>query len=322
MKYLARLTLFLIIVLVSLGLGEFAIRLWFEYSQNYDIEMWKYAVRLKKSAPDRRGHIHIPGQEAVLMGAQVRINELGWRDRSVQPSDLDSENRILFAGDSICFGWGVNEGDRFSNLFQNWLRTEKHLKNAVVFNGGVGNYNSSQVSHFLRKQAQLIRPTEIIYAFFINDLEPAQTKQYGFVLSHCLLFATIKSVLARFIGHARVQGTYLEYYSSLFQNSENLVRFKRDVARMKTTANQLGDCQFKVLLIPELHQLDPYPFESNYQQIKNILSELGIPYIDALTGFDMTISPEKYWVASDDAHPNKMGNQAIFKALIGAYEDK
>ena len=301
-------------------MGELAIRIWFSYSQNYDIEMWKYAQRLKKSVPDGRGHVHIPYAQAKLMGTHVRINELGWRDREVNPSDLTAEYRILFAGDSICFGWGVDEDHRFSNLFQKWLRKTRKLETATVFNGGVGNYNSRQVLHFLQEQAHILKPTEVIYAFFINDLEPEQTNQYGFILSHCMLFATLKSVLARFIGHRKVQGNYFDYYSGLFDNTENLARFKNDMAQMKRLSNNLEGFRLTVLLIPDLHQLEPYPFQSNYQHIKAILDEQGIRYIDALAGFDKSIPPRQYWVASDDAHPNKLANQAIFKALADGYQ--
>ena len=45
--------------------------------------MWKYARELKRVSEDPNiGHEHKPNSRAYLMGAEVRINEYGFRDDS------------------------------------------------------------------------------------------------------------------------------------------------------------------------------------------------------------------------------------------------
>jgi hypothetical protein len=46
-------------------------------------------------------------------------NSFGFRDKPRSTAKSDDAYRILLYGDSLIFGWGLNDGERFSDLIEN-----------------------------------------------------------------------------------------------------------------------------------------------------------------------------------------------------------
>jgi len=67
-----------------------------------------------------------------------RTNHLGFRDRQRERRKTGNERRVLLFGDSQVFGWGVPEGERFSDL------AEAALPSVEVWNLGVPGYGLDQ----------------------------------------------------------------------------------------------------------------------------------------------------------------------------------
>ena len=67
--------------------------------------------------------------------------------------------RVVFVGDSVTFGWGVNDGDTFAaQLAQRW-------PSAHILNAGIPGYNSAQV----RQRVEAIPHDVALYLVFDND---------------------------------------------------------------------------------------------------------------------------------------------------------
>ena len=67
--------------------------------------------------------------------------------------------RVVFFGDSVTFGWGVNDGDTFAaQLAQRW-------PSAHILNAGIPGYNSAQV----RQRIDTIPHDVALYLVFDND---------------------------------------------------------------------------------------------------------------------------------------------------------
>ena len=123
--------------ILMFGMGEIFLRLKNRDMKNYDIEMWRYSKELKRLSSDPEiGHEHIPNSKAILQNIPISINELGLRAKPVL-SNQHNFRRILFLGDSIAFGWGVEEEDTVEKRLEA-LFIENH-KNVEVLNAGVGN---------------------------------------------------------------------------------------------------------------------------------------------------------------------------------------
>ena len=84
---------------------------------NYDIEMWKYAKKLKKKVKNEKiNHVHVKNKTAVLQKTNIRINKYGQRDINYDNSFLSEYDRsFLILGSSVAMGWGVEREKVFSN---------------------------------------------------------------------------------------------------------------------------------------------------------------------------------------------------------------
>lgn len=96
---------FMISILVALLCVEGFLRAYFSLFQDYDVEMWRYAVHLKNSVSDARSHVHVPLATAKIMGEDVKINSKGLRDREFPYEKTEGVKRILVIGDSVTFGF-------------------------------------------------------------------------------------------------------------------------------------------------------------------------------------------------------------------------
>ena len=159
-KFLKVLFLFIYIIAV----GEFAIRTIFSYINIYDIEMLKYAKKLKKRSNNPSlSHEHIPNRQYKLMGVDIKLNSLGHRNPDLEYQKDNSESRIHIIGSSITLGWGVEEKNTFSSILQKKLNLNQNIKkNIFVINGGIGNTNTQHHYHLLEDQVDLTQPDVII----------------------------------------------------------------------------------------------------------------------------------------------------------------
>lgn len=100
------------IILLSFLIGilfcELILRVKHHYIINYDIEMWKYAKKLKTKVKNKKiNHIHINNKSAILQNVEVSINNFGQREREYNQSFLNEFNKsFLILGSSVAMGWG------------------------------------------------------------------------------------------------------------------------------------------------------------------------------------------------------------------------
>ena len=99
MKFIYLLFTIAISVFISLALSEGFLRVKNYDMKNYDIEMWKYAKKLKRPSPNPMlGHEHINNSSAVLQSVEISINNFGMRGKEIL--NKNERNRILFLGSS------------------------------------------------------------------------------------------------------------------------------------------------------------------------------------------------------------------------------
>jgi hypothetical protein len=159
----------LFLILVPLGLfgvlGEFVLRAYLARHIFFDVEMSRYALTLKVDSDNPLiGHHHRPSSEAQLMGVTVRTNADGFRDDEY-PLERDGRRRIMFLGDSLTLGWGVEQEQTFEHLLETRLDA---LRPTEVINLGVGNYNTTQeVNLFIDKGAKY-QPDQVVLFYFIT----------------------------------------------------------------------------------------------------------------------------------------------------------
>ena len=150
---LAKLALFAFALFLTSLFLEVGLRIAFYRSKDFSMEMWKYAVQLKRPVPDSNlSFAHAPNSQAFLMGVDVKINSHGLRDYEYPLTKPPGTYRIIMLGDSTTFGWGVRLEDTAAKILERKLNEARSAgyKRFEVINAGVGNYDTVAGSNVLR----------------------------------------------------------------------------------------------------------------------------------------------------------------------------
>jgi hypothetical protein len=167
-RYLANLLTLALAIVFILGALELYVRLVEDDGMQYDLEMWKYARRVKVISDDPLiGHEHRPNADTVLMGVRVTTNDAGLRNEDVSVVKRPDSYRVIMLGDSVLFGWGVRQDETVSARLQSqWHRAGRDVE---VINAGDGNYNTIMEVEFFMKRLAKYHPDMIVLNYFIND---------------------------------------------------------------------------------------------------------------------------------------------------------
>lgn len=299
-------------LMCSVLLVELAARIVFANVIVYDVEMSKYATRVKRSSDNMNiSHEHVPGSNTKLMGVEVDINSFGYRDEEYPVERIPGSVRVLMLGDSITFGWGVDEGNTFSSLLEQDLARQL-IGKVEVINSGVGNYNTVQQVAAFKKHGSKLSPDCVVVNFFLNDAEPTpQRSRVAGLLEH---FQSLVFMWSRYDFLMRSVGQRpdaITYYTDLYGASDGWKAARESLTELKGVTSSHG-AKLLLVLIPDLHIRDgQYPFLGVHEAVTDFAISQGIPTIDLLPYFQGVDDMSMLWVSADDAHPNSEGHRLI-----------
>ena len=308
-KIVGNIALFTLTVSVGLFCTEGLLRIKNADQKNYNIEMWRYAKVLKKKSDDPSlGHEHIPGRSAKLQGVEIRINSLGMRGPEVNLND-PQKKRVLFLGSSNTLGWGVAEENTLPAILQRELRGK-----AIVLNGGIGNYNAARYVALFEKRFLRLKPDMVIINCFIRDAEPLDPGGGNFLLRHSELAALLFH-LTHQLNRSGGMENLVEHYRRIYQHDspgfqEMLAAFER----LQALSQSQG---FKVIftMIPDVHQMNPYPFAFAHEEMRKIASQFGWVFLDFTQALS-EIPAADLWAMPGDPHVNSKGHELMAKKLL------
>ncbi len=308
-KFFRYLALLLIPIGISLVLIELVLRVYLSHNIFYDVEMSRYGQSFKmKSTNPRIGHVHRPGAEGRLMNVQVNINADGLRDREYSIERDRHSRRIIFLGDSLTFGWGVEEPEIFATILERRLSKDRPTE---IINFGTGNYNTTQeVSLFLNKGLKY-NPDAVVLFYFINDAEPIPKKSaFAFLANFRLTtfyWSRFKKLQARWFSGK----TFKEYYADLYHDTQpGWIETRESLLKLAQISRQ-RDIDLQVVILPELHNLVEYTFAQQHEQIIGFLEANDIEVLNLAPMLNEQTDPHALWVALDDAHPNARAHRLI-----------
>ncbi|MDX2223487.1 MAG: SGNH/GDSL hydrolase family protein [Rhodospirillaceae bacterium] len=302
-------------VLVGFGLFEVACRTVVDTGLQYHIEMWKYAVQAKRIAGDPAvGHEHVPGIHAKLMGADVALNATGDRNRQIASPKPPGTFRVLMLGDSVTFGWGVDQDRVFAAVVERELNGRTAVA-AEVVNLGVGNYNTAMEVAAALPRLDALAPDLIVLNYFINDAEPtpvhAELPWFARTFyAYPVAGGAWDAVKRRMLGGP----DWMAYYRALY--ADDAPGWTAAQAAMTRLADAARARNVPVILanIPELRELSPYPFAEVNTRVAAAAAERGLDYVDLLPALAGE-PPPSLWVTVPDPHPNARAHELIGRAL-------
>src|SRR5246500_1326234 len=220
----ARLNIALLAFAILLGCiaMEVALRVIFAHSLDFSMEMWKYAVKLKRPVanPDL-SFAHAPNRSAFLMGVPVSINSAGLRDREFSIEKPPGVYRVMMLGVSTTFGWGVRQEDTAAKFLERKLNADlpAGFNHVEVMNTGVGNYDTAQEVTYFETIGWKYHPDLVVLVFFINDPEPVPVEKKGFLIDRSYLIAFATNRIDGVMRHVGVRPDWKTYYASLYDDN-------------------------------------------------------------------------------------------------------
>ena len=307
--------LFAVVACLCLLLMEPLTRLFLDTGKLYEVEMWKYATRVKERdyRPDI-GHRHRPNAHATLMGEDVRTNAYGFRGPEISDKPAPGVARIAFVGDSITMGWGVAEQDVYSSQVIDILKAQGRKVDG--YNLGVGNYNTQQELALFKDVGMKVKPDIIVLLYFINDAEPIQKyDQISWLEEHSEAWVVLNYRLDALRRQYGVQPDWRHYYRNLYnEDAPGWIKTKQSLAEFAALARQMG-VPLVVFNIPELRELKPYAFADITAKVRSVVEALKVPFVDLLPSVE-NLDPSSLWVTVPDPHPNGKAEIAMSKAMV------
>lgn len=125
---------------------------------------------IQKSAHAGRVYEFMPEIEAKYLGKMFQTNSFGMREDKVSLDKDDAVYRIAGIGDSVMFGWGVEQSDTYLKVLQRNLNAKDHTKSYETLNFGIPGYNTAMEVDTYEHVVRKFNPDLLIMHFVDNDL--------------------------------------------------------------------------------------------------------------------------------------------------------
>jgi lysophospholipase L1-like esterase len=274
------------------------------------------------------GWVHTPNQEASTVGRwTVRINSTGFRGpeyRTPKPSGLF---RILLAGDSFTFGYGVAEDSTYGAQLERLLSGRPPTCESVqVVNGGVNGYNTEQEVAFVQQLGLQLEPDLVIIGFNPNDIMeaaegktmlryPALKKALGRSAVYQFFVPRLKSVVLRRAGE-QYDSTIAKFIAGDPSVADRGERVRRVIDSLADVGKK-GDFRLAVAVFPFADQVYGAPMRHWPPEIFDRLEAAsGIPVLDLLPAFRAAARQgQDLFLNEPTHHPNPSGLHIVATEL-------
>jgi len=314
----------LIAVFLTLSLVEIVFRCWDPYGMVYYSELRRFNKHMKKN--EDFAYIHEPGLHGVFQGVTVDINSEGLRWAEFQVNKLKGTRRLLVLGDSVVFGWGVEQDKIFPAVLQEML-DQRGLKWEVI-SAGVASWNTRTEFEWLKKRGFDYEPDVVLLYIVGNDIRPKRTGRTE--VSKEVLFpgssnGSDKAATGEFWGRRLLFAVWREgaRYSSIVRYAQHVRRRKSRRGRIRALARdaspQWQDMEAALRSMGELCRDRGVALVAAstanlptalVERIKGCMGAMGTPYrrLKNRTIFE-------YRNSRADGHPNAVGHRMMAEEM-------
>lgn len=239
-RFIQNLALFITSLCIVLLASEFLVRLFFPAPARASVtihRLSKNPILLYEPAPNAK----VYSADGILHQA----NSDGFRDREYTLIKTPGTKRIIFLGDSIVYGYGVERKDAIPEQLERAYNQAG--KKVEVLNFGVAGYDTEQEVEFLKTKGLKYKPDTVVLGYTLNDVRYAswelETFWAGFTATaHEPLRSPLKQSLAWLFCNSRLlkllnkqfhiqkKVKFLQGYPLLNEYVEKKAKLNRDEA--------------------------------------------------------------------------------------------
>ncbi len=169
---------------LALGLAEVMLRVFDPIGLCYQEEFNRYINQAVQFAWEGRaptesdfdGHLlrMKPGIDLDLGSFRVRANQLGLRGPEIATPKPAGTFRVLLLGDSVVFGWGVDDEHTFARRLESEWNAAAPRTRLEVVNTGHPLFDTVQQAATLREFLPKLQPDLVLLVYVVNDVEPSR----------------------------------------------------------------------------------------------------------------------------------------------------
>ncbi len=244
---------------------------------------------------------------------EIRTDSHGHRSEVDEPV-ASGRPKIVFVGDSITFGWGVEVDQSFPCLVGKMLDVE-------IVNLGVSGYGTDQQYLKLRRDGLPLSPAAVVLTFSQNDLEEVLSEwKYGWTKP---LYRLEDSRLI--LSPAGERSPLLERYSSIYRSVKYFRKLRARSRKLEkgrlTEARQLVSRLIRSMAAESREAGARFlVVHSGADWLGSALNEHGVDLINIGTALKETAGREGAVSFPSDPHWNEHGHRVIAESLRAALE--
>jgi lysophospholipase L1-like esterase len=278
--------------------------------------------------------------------ALVQHDGEGWRQPK-PPRPAAPTSRILVLGDSFAWGWGVSQGQVFTDLLQAALPAT-----VAVYNRGVPGFGTAQEYLLLQRELAARAYDAVVLLFYMNDLsdnisarqgrrpyfelvdgelrprnQPAlpvinPVKQFLRERSRAYAFVEFRlKLLKRRFFHEPNEHDDRTAAAVDFHDVPGYAVTARLLAEMQRVAREHG-ARFFLVYIPERSEIEldvPFPYvRSIHAMVDDIARSEGIPLLDLSPPFHQHAKAGERLIYAIDEHWTPAGHRVAAAVLLAS----
>ncbi|MBI1381708.1 MAG: hypothetical protein GC161_11555 [Planctomycetaceae bacterium] len=115
-----------------------------------------------------------PGLDLDLGSHRLSTNALGLRGPEIALPKPTGHYRVLMIGDSVVYGWGVDDADTFVRRLEVEWNGRGDWRTYEIINAGHLVYDTVQQLALLRELGPVVQPDFVVLVYVVNDVEPTR----------------------------------------------------------------------------------------------------------------------------------------------------
>ncbi len=333
-----RLLLFRLILLgMSLAFAAFVGEIGLRILGHRGVAMLDMSEQVRPVDDEIVDYRYIPNSEHWTGDVVYSINEAGFRDDAHEIEKPPGTTRVAVIGDSVTYGFGVQQDLIFSAEAGRRLGSDFELINIAM-----SGLNAPQVVHLLEAEGLRYDPDLVVMNFVLNDcdfftryraaLEFTRAKDgeiglLGITIDPRIKRAIKASALVYFLSQQaeRLFGTedvsHGDYVLSIWDDEGNRALVSDALDRFAALRAEHG-FEPVILIWPVIAEFDGYAYQEIHDWIVAEGRARGLDVIDLLPPFAEEAAHDAYYLSPNDYfHPNAKGHAVgagVFEAWARA----
>ncbi|MGB5735751.1 MAG: GDSL-type esterase/lipase family protein [Thiohalocapsa sp.] len=287
------------------------------------------------------GYVYQPGYSGFFKGTAyqdipIEINAQGFRDADFVARSGDGR-RVAVLGDSVVFGAGVVQQDRFTECLEN-APGSRQASNRRMLNLGVHSYTFGHYLALAELDFLGAAPEAVLIGITLNDFEPMDAigparrmqrhqsewhtpdwlRRIGDRIGRTYAVRFVQEIQNRF-SYAMLNADEREQYHTKWMRSvvkgwqsDETAQFFAEQLDQLAARLEKANIPFGFIVFPELNDLQsPVDFGAPRQLVRKLLDQRGLRYCDPYDEFARQGAVESLFLDRDSIHYSPKGHQIL-----------